>query len=196
MALVAITYGRGAWGISPSAASSNCQRVRDLVELCHPSLVFRIGSTDVALCELTFRLPCNGSLISWTPIPLYGGVDPWSVGVSLYLLGATPEERYDLPPEVRMVVSTDLRAEPVSRRITSAKFIEQGVSRLYRAFIVGPTRDVSPSSNASGHGLTNSEGQPIAEICLPYDVSAVGREQIFGQSNLRGKQSCCLVYSK
>jgi hypothetical protein len=103
----------------------------------------------------------------WTPPVFSNSEDPWIDGISLTTLRATAEQTLGLTADLQVVVSTEPRAQPVSKRTMSAEINNHGTLRLNRVFVVAAIVDVSSQPQQT---LADST---IAELSLPYDAMAI-----------------------
>ena len=181
--LVAITYGRGAWEVSPSptGSSSNYCQFAWKYNLCYLGPTIQICSTNYAICHPVCDFPCNRPLVSWTPLPFSGGIDPWLDGTSLNVLAANVKQAREFASGLQVVVSTKARTEPVSERRTSAELDDHNGLKVRNVVVVGPSIVVSAKANAAlfPTGGANSADRAIVELSLPYERrAAVSRKKI------------------
>ncbi len=171
--LVAITYGRGAWEVSPSpagSASSDCQFAWKY-NLCYLPPTVQFCSTHDPICHPVCDFPCNRPLVSWSPLPISLGVDPWLEGASLTILTESVKQAGEFASGLRVVVNTRARTEPVLERTVSAELDDHGGLKVERVMVVGPSIEISGKTNAllfPADGA-NSASSLNAELSLPYE---------------------------
>ena len=146
--LVAITYGRGAWGVSPPPPPCRVGKFTS----CLPTPAIRTcpGHICLAVCDH----PCSGSVVQWN-LPFSDAIDPSLVGTSFNLLVTTPVYAGNVAADLQVEMSTESYGRAIS-----------GIDGV----VVGAFVNVSARPGASQR-LAKSTRDSIAELSLSYDAA-------------------------